>query len=83
MSVLQDLFDLAPAGFGHGPGAFSLLHRVRARRGAVLDPAHDALKYPGQAEHVVGHVEIPILDLPPASASAVLRDILFLVRYAQ
>src|SRR5205807_10476088 len=56
----QYFLDLLPAELGHRPRARAGVARVRRRRGAVDHALRDALQDRGDAEQVIGHVEIPV-----------------------
>src|SRR5262245_31622484 len=79
----EHLLHLAPACLGHGPRALAGLDRPLARRRALHHAAHDALDDPRQAEHVVGHVVVPVLDPGAAGAAAVSGDVLLFARDPQ
>ena len=54
-----------------------------ARGRAIFNATHDALEDAGQAEHVVGHVEVPVRNAGAAGALAISIDVLLLRRDAQ
>jgi hypothetical protein len=68
-----------PGQFGHGPRAAAGGHGLLARCGAGLDPLGDALQDGGDAEQVVGQVEVPVgrqrLGRGEAGALAVAADV--------
>src|SRR5262245_51618894 len=79
----EELLHFTPARLRHGPRALARFDRLLAHRRALHHAAHDALDDPGQAEHVVGHVVVPMLDAGAASAAAVRGDVLLFARDAQ
>ena len=56
----QYFFDLLPAELGHRPRARSGIARMLARRRAVDHALQDPLQDRGDAEQVVGDVEVPV-----------------------
>ena len=63
--------------------ALAGIGRVRAGRGAVHRAFHDALQDGGDAEHIVGEVEVPVVDALAPGAPAVGGDVILLRGYPQ
>src|SRR4051812_16422261 len=77
----------APGQFRHRPRRLAGGHRLLAGGGAGLHALGDALQDGGDAEHVVGHVEVPVGlqvgDGGQAGAVAVAAHVLVLGRDAE
>src|SRR5437588_11966640 len=74
------LLRVFPAELGERSRAPARVPRLLARGGALERPLHDPLEDRGDAEQVVGQIEVPVVDPRTARASAVCRNVLVFAR---
>src|ERR1035437_4755069 len=82
-SGCDDFLRVLPGHLGQRLHTLAGIGRVRAGRGAVHRAFHDALQDGGDAEHIIGEVEVPVVDPFAPGAPAVGGDVFPLPRYAQ
>src|SRR3990172_8083029 len=74
----DDFLRVLPGHLRQGQHARAGISRVRAGGGAVHRALLDALQDGGDAEHIVGEVEIPVVDALAPGAPAVGGDVVAL-----